>query len=236
MITTVFFDLDGTLLPMDFDEFTNGYFKKLVSKAMPLGYEPEQLIQTIWGGCKAMAMNSGIITNEEVFWKYYASVYGEDKLKDKALFDEFYANEFNEAKDFCGYNQDAVDLVAWLKNRGIKIVLATNPIFPRVATQARLAWAGFEESDFEFLTAYEDSNHAKPNPMYYQDCLDKAGVTADEVIMVGNDAIEDLAAAKLGIKVFLITDCLINKENTDISDVPHGTFEDLKKYLELQIC
>ena len=36
-ITTVLFDLDGTLLPMDQDAFTKGYFKLLAKKLLPYG-------------------------------------------------------------------------------------------------------------------------------------------------------------------------------------------------------
>ena len=35
-ITTVLFDLDGTLLPMDQEEFTKGYLNLLVQKFAPL--------------------------------------------------------------------------------------------------------------------------------------------------------------------------------------------------------
>ena len=34
-IKMVLFDLDGTLLPMDMDEFTSGYFRLLAKKAAP---------------------------------------------------------------------------------------------------------------------------------------------------------------------------------------------------------
>lgn len=44
--TTVLFDLDGTLLPMELEEFTNTYFALLAKKAAPFGYEPKPL-----GGC-----------------------------------------------------------------------------------------------------------------------------------------------------------------------------------------
>ena len=39
-LTTILFDLDGTLLPMDNDAFTRGYFKLLAARLAPLGYEP----------------------------------------------------------------------------------------------------------------------------------------------------------------------------------------------------
>ena len=49
--------------------------------------------------------------------------------------------------------------------------------------------------------------------------------------MVGNDVGEDMVAAKLGMKVFLLTDCLINKSDEDISIYPNGSFAELKKYI-----
>lgn len=35
MIKAILFDLDGTLLPMDQDEFTKGYFNLLAAKLAP---------------------------------------------------------------------------------------------------------------------------------------------------------------------------------------------------------
>ena len=57
-ITTVLFDLDGTLLPMDQDEFTNGYFGLLMAKIAPKGYEPKKTIDAVWAGTAAMVKNS----------------------------------------------------------------------------------------------------------------------------------------------------------------------------------
>jgi hypothetical protein len=42
---------------------------------------------------------------------------------------------------------------------------------------------------------------------------------------------EDMIAAKLGIKTFLLTACLINKSNTDINEFKHGNFNDLLTYI-----
>ena len=70
-VKTVFFDLDGTLLPMDQDEFTRGYFKLLAEKLAPFGYETEQLVKAIWSGMAAMVKNNGGESNEEVFWKIF---------------------------------------------------------------------------------------------------------------------------------------------------------------------
>ena len=39
-LTTVLFDLDGTLLPMDQDQFVKGYFGLLTQMIAPRGYDP----------------------------------------------------------------------------------------------------------------------------------------------------------------------------------------------------
>ena len=57
-------------------------------------------------------------------------------------------------------------------------------------------------------------------------------MSADECLMVGNDVGEDMITETLGMKVFLLTDCLINKENKDISLFPNGSFDELMKYID----
>jgi FMN phosphatase YigB (HAD superfamily) len=66
---------------------------------------------------------------------------------------------------------------------------------------------------------------------YYRDILAQLGVKPEECLMVGNDVGEDMIARQLGMKVFLLTDCLINKNNEDISQYPNGNFEELKMYI-----
>ncbi len=230
-ITTILFDLDGTLLPMDQDRFTEAYFKMLTKKLLPHGYEPKKLIDSIWVGTAAMVRNTGQQTNEEAFWKKFTELNGEQVLADKSLFEEFYQKDFQQVKDFCGYNPKAAQMVAALKQRGFRLALATNPIFPAVATESRIGWAGLAPEDFEWYTTYENSSYCKPNPDYYRVLLEKLKVQPEECLMVGNDASEDAAALKVGMSFFLLTDCLINKENKDISEYPQGDFDKLLEFV-----
>lgn len=231
-IKIVLFDLDGTLLPMDQDVFVGSYFKLLAEKLAPRGYDPKQLVGDIWAGTAAMVKNTGETTNEEVFWKKFEEIYGEHVRDDEPIFDAFYRNEFQQVQAVCGHNPMAAEVVHHLKEKGLRVALATNPIFPAVATESRIRWAGLIPEDFELFTTYENSSHCKPNPDYYRDILEELGAKPEECLMVGNDVTEDMIAEKLGMSVFLLTDCLINKENKDISSYPHGDFSQLLEFID----
>lgn len=231
MIENILFDLDGTLLPMDQEVFTQAYFRRLAAKLQPLGYDPKQLIDGIWAGTAAMVRNDGSRTNEEAFWAKFEEIFGKKVLADRPVFEEYYRVEFQQAAAVCGCNPAAKAVVETLRQQGRTLVLATNPIFPAVATESRVRWAGLALEDFAFYTCYENSRHCKPNPAYYRDVLDRLGASPDRCLMVGNDVEEDMVARELGIDVFLLTDCLINKKQRDIAVYPHGGFPDLLDYL-----
>ena len=85
MIKNIFFDLDGTLLPMDEEKFTKAYFSLLAKAVAPLGYESEKLINAVWKGTAAMYKNDGSVTNEQAFWREFGNIYGEKGLSDKRI-------------------------------------------------------------------------------------------------------------------------------------------------------
>lgn len=234
-ITTVFFDLDGTLLLMNEDEFVQTYFRELAKKVIPLGYDKDLFIPSVWQSVKAMIKNDGSQTNEEAFWKTFSAIHNRDCSVDIPIFEEFYKNEFECAKSVCKFDENSKKLVDGVKALGLRTVLATNPIFPSVATEARIAWAGLEKSDFEYVTTYENSNYAKPNLEYYKEICEKIDVSPEECLMVGNNVDEDMIAEKLGMKVFLCPEFLINKSQSDISNIPQGSLADALEYIK-ELC
>ena len=231
MITTFLFDLDGTLLPMDQEKFLNAYMVALAAKMAPYGYDPKRLISCIWKGTEAMVRNDGKQSNEAVFWDVFSDLYERHTRTDEPVFLEFYEVEFQQVCHSCGFAAQAKDLIDLLKSKGIRVVLATNPLFPAVATQSRARWAGLDPKDFSLITTYENSRFCKPNPDYYRDILDTLQIAPEECVMVGNDVEEDMIARDLGMQVFLLTDCLINKYNEDISHYPHGSFDALLEWI-----
>lgn len=231
-IKVVLFDLDGTLLPMDQETFTRAYFGGLAARLAPRGYEAKGLIDAIWAGSAAMVKNTGEKTNEAVFWDAFAARLGEQVRADEPYFEAYYREDFDRVQAACGHTPEAAGAVSAIRAMGYRVALATNPLFPSIATEKRIAWAGLSPADFELYTTYENSRHCKPNLDYYRDILDALGVSAEECLMVGNDVAEDMVAARLGMRVFLLTDCLLNKHGADITPYPQGGFADLLRYVE----
>ena len=229
-IKMVLFDLDGTLLPMDQDIFVKAYFKGIAAKLAPHGYVPEELIAAIWAGTNKMIQNDGSRSNEKAFWAHFASLYGARAARDLPLFDAFYRENFDAVQAVCGYTPCAGEAVARFKSMGFRVALATNPIFPAIATEKRIRWAGLTPEDFELYTTYENASYCKPNLDYYREILQKLDMAPEECLMVGNDVGDDMVARKLGMEVFLLTDCLINKIGEDISAYPTGGFPELLEY------
>ncbi len=230
-LTTVLFDMDGTLLPMNQDEFVKAYFKSIAGEIAPLGYEPKELVDTIIKGTFAMVKGDGTRPNEEIFWEVFCGVYGKKAMDDKPHFDRYYEKTFDTLKVYTSCNPKAKETVSKLKEMGLELVLATNPLFPPMAIEKRLSWAGLSHNDFKHYTTYENSSYCKPNPMFYTEILQKLDIMPHECIMVGNDVDDDMVATDAGIKVFLLNDNLINRHSKDISMYPQGGFDELMDYI-----
>ena len=232
-ITTVLFDLDGTLLPMEQETFVRSYFSKLVEWLAPYGYEAKPLVSGIWAATEAMVKNDGSRRNEVVFWETLRANLGERVLADVPIFDRFYPARFDEVQRDCGFDARANAAVKQIKKMGYRLALATNPLFPSAATESRIRWAGLDRADFDLVTTFENASRCKPNPLYYTDVAQALGVKTEECLMVGNDVEEDMiAASAAGMRVFLLTDGLINRGGHDISVYPNGSFEELLAYVE----
>ena len=230
-LKAVLFDLDGTLLPMDLDVFIKRYFYLLGQKLATRGYNPEQIMKEVWHGTVAMIKSDGSRTNEKVFWEYMVSCFGEEIRADEAVFDEFYREDFQSIRNVCGYTPISSKLVKALRSAGYIVVLATNPLFPKVATESRIRWAGMEPEDFVLCTTYENSRWCKPRAAYYEEILRQIGCAPEECLMVGNDVDDDMPAAAMGMAVYLATECLINKHEVDISAYPHGSLSGVAEML-----
>lgn len=233
-MNTVLFDLDGTLLPLDQDEFVRSYFELIGKKfsSPPYSFDEKKIVQGVMSGTKAMVKNTGESTNEQQFWSVFSQFMGENTLKYKPDFDAFYENEFLRLKSLVGTNAYAEKCVSTLKSKGYTVVAATNPLFPRAATKARLSWAGVDYTQFDLVTTYENCRYSKPNLQYYNEVLSTLSKTAQQCLMVGNDVDEDMCTQNIGFNTYLVTDCLVNRQNKNVEEYNHGSFKDFWKMVQ----
>jgi HAD superfamily hydrolase (TIGR01549 family) len=186
----------------------------------------------MWKGVAAMMKNDGSELNKDVFWRVFFGLLGENSYNDIPIFDEFYTKGFHNAKAFTQPNGLAKELVMTARKKAGKVILATNPFFPRVAVKARLEWCGLSESDFDYITEYENSSFCKPNPDYFCQIAEKLGVDPKNCLMIGNNAQEDAEASMAaGMTAYLVTDCLIN-EKESMPDCMTGTLAECVRYLK----
>lgn len=232
VLEVVLFDLDGTLLPMDMSRFIKSYMEALCTKFSHL-IQPKKLVNEIWQGTYKMVsdLDAGR-TNKDVFWAYFFPQFNIDIDILGPMFDEFYDKDFTHLKKTTKPNPYARYVIDTLLEKGYKVGIATNPIFPARAIEERLNWVDTADLPYSLITTYENMHYCKPHLEYYQEIVEMIGIRPEKCLMVGNDVEEDLVARKLGMKTFLVDDCLLNTHNLTIETDHRGSFADLAKFIK----
>lgn len=224
----IFFDLDGTLLPMDVDVFMKQYFKVLGTRLGALGIPQDAFMGGMKQGIMAMATNDTGAPNSQLFWPAFLQAvqsYVTDGVDIQEELAEFYEHDFGKVGEHFTVNPAAAQAIQTLQEKGYPLVLATMPMFPRRAVEWRVQWAGVDPAVFSRITTFDNSTSVKPKPNYYAETLAACGVEGRDVLMVGNNTKEDLAACDLGCEGFLITDNLIDPVGFEIFSIKHGSME-----------
>lgn len=209
MTRTVLIDLDDTLLHNSMERFLPAYFQRLGAYLSDL-VEPDRMITALMSGTQAMLANSDPTTPLE---RKFSDIFYPDLALDEGQLQDrirhFYTGIFPELEPLTGINPDARMLIEHLFDNHYEVVIATNPLFPRLAIEARLRWARLpvEEFDYALVTSYEDFHFAKPHPAYLTEILGMLGRPLADAVMIGNDVAMDLDPAdQLGLPVFHLHD------------------------------
>ncbi len=207
-IQAILFDLDDTLLGNDTDTFIPHYFK-LLGKYARQFMEPQQFLQEMLICTREMMSSTDTaVPNRDVFWQAFERRTGLLGAELEPYFEQFYLNEFPKIAHVTERRPEAAALIQACLDQGIKVVVATNPVFPRTAVLERLAWAGIpaDEYPFALITTYENMHATKPHAVYYQEILARIGCAAKTAVMVGDDWENDIEpAARLGMMTYWIT-------------------------------
>ncbi len=232
MYKAIFFDLDGTLLPMDIDEFMGSYFTALKSFIAANDRDMETFDHGLRQGIHAMSSHDDDRLNADVFWEAFLPHVEGGHDAWNPLLTSFYEKDFGAIGDRVVPNDHAVASVELLRNKGYSLTLATMPMFPQTAVEWRLRWAGIDPGSFDRMTTYENSTSVKPKASYFIENVKAAGVEPHEILMVGNNTREDLACLEVGMDAFLVTDHLLDPEGFDLGEVKHGSFADFAQWAQ----
>ena len=228
----VCFDLDGTLLPLDMDEFMKRYFGTLGPVVMAHGITAEAFGAGMNAGIKAMAAHDDGARNSDVFWAAFFEYVDRDAADWSEVFTDFYANRFGAIGEGMPVNPAAARAIETLSQKGYPLALTTMPMFPLRAVQWRVSWAGVDPDAFARITTFDNSTSVKPKLSYFAENLAALGVEGRDVLMVGNNTVEDLSFRALGADAFLVTDCLLNPDGMDVDTVRHGSLARFAEWVE----
>jgi FMN phosphatase YigB (HAD superfamily) len=201
----ILFDLDNTLIHFDEHRFFERYMRTLAPRFADLwNFEDFQsrMLQSI----QALLQNDGTRTNANRFLERFAegSIASSQVLWDR--FTAFYAAEFDGFRDMVEVQDHVASVLDELRKAGIRLVIASNPVWPMFVQEIRLGWAGLRNFPFDFITSIENMGFCKPNPDYYRQISERIGVPPGACLMAGNDPVNDLAAARIGMKTYLVNE------------------------------
>lgn len=208
MIRALLLDLDGTLLENPMQTFLPAYFRLLGESLAPL-IPPDRLTRALVDATnEVMAHPDPVRTNMERFWDAFQRITGYERDAVKPLADRFYVDRFPELAAYVTRKPEAEPLVRLAFERGLEVVIATNPLFPRLAVEHRLAWAGVPVDRFPYtlVTTYENMHACKPHLAYFEEILATVGCAPEEALMVGDELELDMTARQLGIHTFLVNE------------------------------
>lgn len=224
----VLFDLDGTLLDINMERFLHHYFQEMIAMARARKLPFEQLPQLVNEAVQAMIINRDASKyNCQVFDEHFFPRYQEEESVVRQFFLDFYEEAFPKLTPSCNQFPSIPEIMQMVFNRGLKVVIATNSLYPLTAILQRLNWAGVGAYPYDLITTYENMHFTKPHLEYYQEICQYIGVKPADCLVVGNDIEEDMVASRLGMQTFLLTERVIPAKEEIIIPDYQGNLTDL---------
>ncbi len=207
MIEAVLFDLDNTLLGNPMDVFMPAYLK-LFRSTVPDGFDKDMVVEALLRCTQLMIRNvDTAVSNWDAFWEPFSQRMGINADELGTYLDHFYANLFEELEDGTAVIPEAAPLVQSCFDAGLKVVVATNPVFPQIAIEHRLKWANLPVAEYAFdvVTHSDNMRFTKPHVGYYEQILGMIDQSPERALMVGDSWTNDIEPAhQLGMRTFWI--------------------------------
>ena len=205
-IKAVLLDLDNTMILFDETQFYLSYMERVVPFFADL-VPDDQFRDRLLRGIRGLIKNNGEVSNRELFLNLFCD--GDSASVRQAVWDRFmrfYEEEYEKVPVEAVASKSLDRVLDQLKTWGIELVVATNPLFPEIAQEKRMAWIDLDQERFRLITHLENMAYVKPRGEYYRQISDMIGRRPEECIMVGNDTVNDMVAGSVGMATYLTTE------------------------------
>jgi FMN phosphatase YigB (HAD superfamily) len=205
MLKAVLFDLDNTLILFDEQKYFKSYITQLAAAFADL-IPFEKFHHQLIFASQELLKNNGEMSNAD----YYMHAFARDLEFSKAelwqRFLNFYATGYDQFRELVAIAPGVAELFQYLDAAKLKVVIASNPMFPLSIQLKRVSWAHLENFPFALITHIENMTFCKPRLEYYQQICELIETQPAECLMVGNDPVNDMIVNRLGMKTFLTVD------------------------------
>lgn len=205
MIRGMLLDLDNTLLSIDVDLFIERYSRAMADALLP--DDPGRGLAIITGASYALLIDrSGHGPNRHRLVSRLAEELG------RSNDDVWAAIESDGVRAMEGLRPLATplpwtrDLMAEIQRRGLRMAIATNPIYPRAVVEERVRWAGVDPDQADAVACLESCSSTKPHLAYFEEMAAALGLTLDDCLMVGDDPDQDVPDTPSALRVHLLAE------------------------------
>jgi FMN phosphatase YigB (HAD superfamily) len=201
MLKAVLIDLDNTMILYDEPAFYERYFDVIIPRfedIIPPNLFRDRLLRAIL----ALPNQTGAGNNRDFFLDRFCSGFKNKRSDIWQRFMAFYETGYDTLKPPVTLPGDLVSVLDRLHGAGLRLVVASNPLFPEIALKKRMAWGNLPTGCFELMTHMENMCYVKPQAAYYRDICRKLGEPPEACLMIGNDPVNDMAAKLAGLKTY----------------------------------
>ncbi|WP_375424622.1 HAD family hydrolase [uncultured Friedmanniella sp.] len=181
MVDTAIFDVDGTLVDSNYQH----------ALAWSRAFARYDIVQPLWRIHRGIGMGGDIFV-PEIAGREVEEAHGDD-LRDA------WVEEFDQLIDEVQPFEGAHELLAEVKERGFRLVLASSGKSKHVEHFLDLI-DGLPLADA--WTTSEDAEHSKPEPDLVKSALAKVG--GSSAVMVGDSTYDAIAAGKLDVATLAV--------------------------------
>jgi FMN phosphatase YigB (HAD superfamily) len=197
----VLFDLDGTLLELDGEGFLDRYVDALVAWWGP--EDAEAFRHAVMAASVPIFRPHAGLTNGEVFRRHLGAHLGLEPAEVAARMAAFHREVLDRLLPPAAPVPGAREAVARCLALGLRVAVATTPIYTPDVIALRLRWAGVADLPWHLVTHSEVMHTCKPDAAYFAEAARLLGVPPEACLMVGDDPLQDGPAARAGMAVLL---------------------------------